>query len=290
VTANAWIVLTFLVCTLPWYLALSAVAGWQLTFDSVFVAGARTAWAFYEPIVPPNRDALEAILWIVAGGGLLAGFGWLADRGRLSARRVAIGLLLALTLVAAVLVWRSLVERQALPAYLADNLWARWVRTANAPNDLPRFLPFLAEAAGIGLLVWRRLSGHPDAPRVNLLLWFCVLFVFQLYPHASYLHVLFSWGPFLVLLAAVASELWQATAPRLPTRCWRCCPSCWCQTPGACGPRRSSKPSRWACPAPRSSRPRPTTPPACGWSRRARPRCRPMRPCSRIPRWRWCTC
>jgi hypothetical protein len=45
--------------------------------------------------------------------------------------------------------------------------------------------------------------------------------VFQLYPHASYLHVLFSWGPFLVLLAAVASELWQATAPRLPSRGWR---------------------------------------------------------------------
>jgi hypothetical protein len=124
-------------------------------------------------------------------------------------------------MVGALLAWRSVVEHQPLPAYLADNLWARWVRTASAPNDLPRFLPFLAEAAGIGFLVWRRPNGGPEALRVNLLVWFCVLFVFQLYPHASYLHVLFSWGPFLVLLAAVAAEVRQATAPRLPSRGWR---------------------------------------------------------------------
>ena len=47
VRASVWLVVAFLACTLPWYAALSAVAGWQVTFDAIFVAGARTAWAFW---------------------------------------------------------------------------------------------------------------------------------------------------------------------------------------------------------------------------------------------------
>jgi Dolichyl-phosphate-mannose-protein mannosyltransferase len=214
VTAVRLIGLSFLVCTLPWYLALSAAAGWQLTFDSVFLAGARTAWAFYEPVVTPNRDALEAIALIVGGLALLGVLGRLARAGRLPARVFGFLAFLALLVLGAVLVWRS-------PAYVADNLWARWVRTATAPGDLPRFLPFLAEAGGIGLVAWRRSRRAPEILRLNLLVWFCVLFAFQLYPHASYLHILFSWAPFLVLLTAVAAEVWHATEPHLPSRGWR---------------------------------------------------------------------
>jgi hypothetical protein len=124
-------------------------------------------------------------------------------------------------IVVAGFVGRAAIDHQPLATSVADNLWARWVRTASAPGDLPRFVPFLAEAAGLGLVAWRRGTHRPDDPRLALLLWFCVLFVFQLYPHTSYLHALFSWGPFLVLLGAVAAEVWRAADSRLPSTGWR---------------------------------------------------------------------
>lgn len=232
VRANLWVVLSFVVATLPWYVALSLVAGWQTTFDSVFVAGARTAWAFYEPLVPPNRDAIEGLAWIIGSLAVVGLFGWLARRGRLSGTHLVLAVAALLGLVGAVLVWRSVAEHQPLPTYLADNLWARWVRTATAPNDLPRVVPFLAELGGIYLLARRCVPSGSGSTvlrarpavydlRLALLVWFCVLFAFQLYPHASYLHVLFSWGPFLVLLGVVAAEVWRAVEPSLPTVGWR---------------------------------------------------------------------
>ncbi|HYY90179.1 MAG TPA: glycosyltransferase family 39 protein, partial [Chloroflexota bacterium] len=219
--ASTVVLAGFVAVTLPWYVALSLVAGWQATFDAVFLAGARAAWAFYDPVVPPNRDAIEGLAWIAAS---LAGVPLLARPGTprgLVARPVLLLLATGLGLAAAGVIARAALDHQDLATSVADNLSARWVRTASAPADLPRVVPFVAELAGLGLVAWRRLTQRPDDPRLALLVWFCVLLAFQLYPHASYLHVLFSWGPFLVLLGALVAEIWDIAEARLPGRGWR---------------------------------------------------------------------
>lgn len=219
-----WAVLVggFLVVSVPWYVPLSMAAGWELTFDSVFRNGARTAAAFYEPIDLPNRDAWEAIGWVLGGVLVTFGLGQLAAR-RPRASRVGLVVGAALVVSAALAAWRAAAAGVDLPGYVVSNVAARAGRPAIEETDFLMYLPLLALGGGIGRLAWRRRRGTPAVyeMQLGLLVWFLALLLFQLYPRASYLHLLFSIGPFLVLVGVLRAEVWQAVAPRLPTSAWR---------------------------------------------------------------------
>lgn len=203
----------FLAPTLPWYAALSSVAGWQTTFDAVFLQGARTAEAFYAPVLLPSRDAVEGLAWPAAGFLAAVGLGWAGRRRAALRPRLLIGLAALSIIAIAVLSVRASATGVSPLQYLATNLNTRLQRTATEETDLATYLPFALLWLGIGLVVAsRRWPDGPRArpPRLELLVWFLAIFLFQLYPRASYMHALFVVGPFLPVLAIARARVWRS--------------------------------------------------------------------------------
>lgn len=224
-----WLVGTFLLATALWYVPLSIAAGWGLTFDTIFRAGARTAAAFNQPIDLPNGDAVEVLLLALLAAALVAAAGWAGARQRLGWRVAAAMAGLAVTVVLAFGVVRGQATGLGLGGYLLANLQGRLARNASEETDLLMYLPFVLAWLGAGALLVRRARGRRtgDADpcgrdaHLALLVWVAPLILLQVYPHASYRHVQFSIGPFLALAGVLRADLWTWAAPRLPSAPWR---------------------------------------------------------------------
>jgi hypothetical protein len=209
----------FVLATTPWYIALSAVAGWGLTFDTIFLSGARAAAApsFYAPLLLPDADAVVLGAAVGAGALIVVAPGMLR---RLPPARRRAGLLVAGALAVAgagLIVIRAVVVGRSLSDELGMVLREGLFRDAVTTTDFVMYVPFLALWLGIGTLAWQRacpLRATWPALQHALLVWFLALFLFQLFPRVSYMHLLLTIGPFLVLLESLRARLWNwAAAP-----------------------------------------------------------------------------
>lgn len=213
-----WLLLAFVLATVPWYAALSLAAGPGLTFDTIFRQGARTAFAFYQPIYLPNRDAYESLAWILGGAVAALATGWAARSRRVRGQQVAAVVGAGAVLATGFVLWRSRGAGVSPFEYVWHNLATRLERTSIEETDVLMFLPFASLLGAAGVSWLRRRAGLATEPitlRLQLLALFGALFIFQLYPHASTMHLLFSIAPFLVLLALLRGEVWRACAARV---------------------------------------------------------------------------
>lgn len=215
----------FLLVTLPWYVGLSVLAGWDRTFETIFGQGPRLAWAFYEPIWLPSRDALEAAAWVAGAALVVLVLGRSARRGGFVGTPLILGLAAVGGAILTIAAGRALTLGLDPTAYLWANVATRFERTAREETDLMVYVPFAATWATAGLLLWRQRVRRRQLDRhhhsLQMMVWVLALFLFQYYPRASYLHGLFLAGPYLVLGSVLASELWKWSAPAMPSHAWR---------------------------------------------------------------------
>lgn len=212
--------IAFLAATLLWYVPISLAAGWEVTFDSVFRAGARTAQAFNQPLQPPSPDAVEVIAEALLAAGLVAGLAVSARRRWLTRQRLVWGAGAVLAGTVLFVAARGFASGLGPIGYALGNVAARWGRPASEETDLLVYLPFVAAWLTSGVLLVRRWRFGRTAEvadlRMGLLLWLAPLVLAQVYPHASYRHVQFSIGPFIALIALLQARLWRWAAARLP--------------------------------------------------------------------------
>lgn len=221
VRRGAVVAIAFVLATLPWYVAVSSAAGWGLTFDTIFRSGARNAYAVYGAILLPNRDAWEALAWILAGALAAAALGFAARRGWLRRRLLLTGLAAVPVVGAGAVAWRARAAGIDVVQYLRTNLDTRLQRGSIEETEFITYLPFLA-VWGVALLVlWRGRRSAAPAPRQRLLVWFAAVSLFQYYPRASSLHVAFLIAPFLVLAEVLRAAAWERIARLIRQPVWR---------------------------------------------------------------------